>query len=160
MSRGFVAGEGFAFAVYERLRPHHDAGGAKAALERAVRGESCRESVAFGIADAFQSDHIGFGDFFHRGLASDTGLAVHEHSAATALAGGRTAVFRRDDMQLFPQGCEKVGMVAMDCDLLAVQSETSSHGALLISSVSGFSWRVLSVLSNPATILLHLRCRV
>ena len=146
MPRGFVAGEGCAFAVYERLRPHHDAGGAEAALERAVRGESCREPVAFGIGDAFQSHHIGVGYFLHRGLAGDTGFAVHQHGAATALACGRTAVFRRDDMQLFPQGCEKVRMVAMDCDLLAVQSEASGHGGF----ANLFCQWVLPVLSSSA----------
>ena len=133
MARGFVAGEVGSFAVYEGLGSHYDAGRAESALERAVRGESCGESAAFRLADAFQSHHIGIGDLLHRGLTGDAGFSVYEHGAAAALTCRRAAVFGRDDMQLFPQGCEQMGMVAMDCDLFAVESETSGHAASAFS---------------------------
>ena len=63
VTRGFVAGEVGAFAVYKRLGSHHDAGSAESALKRPVRNESCGEPAAFRLADAFQSHHIGIGDF-------------------------------------------------------------------------------------------------
>ena len=105
-----------ALLVDERLRPHHDAGRAEPALQRARRREAARVAVAFVLRHPFERRHRLAFDARERELAGDDGLAVEQHRAAAALAGGRAAVLGRGDVEFLTQRREQVRVVGAHAD--------------------------------------------
>ena len=81
-----------ALLVDLRLRPHHDARDAVAALQATTRGEGIGEARAFRFVDALERGDDPAGSLLHRVRAGDLHLAVDHHRAAPALTLRRAAV--------------------------------------------------------------------
>ncbi len=82
---------GRGMVVEQVLRAHHDSGRAEPALEAVGVGEGAREQVALGGRQALERVHAQALGALSGDVAGRARLAVHQHHARAALAGGLAA---------------------------------------------------------------------
>ena len=79
--------------VEERLGAHEDAGCAETALQGSRRRERSCQAITLVVVESLEGGHLTAGGLGHIGDATDPCFSVEEDGAASALAGGGTAVF-------------------------------------------------------------------
>ena len=134
-----IVGVSIGLLGFEAGKTHDDSGRAEPALAGTGRAEGIGPACSVGLVEAFEGGDSATPRPADRGHAGDSGLAVDEHRAASALSLRAAPVLGGTLAQVIAERAEQCRPVVGNLDLFAVDFEFDhgvcvNHGRRLLTS--------------------------